>query len=123
MTRCSDTPDYTYKWMNFDGRDCLKINDYMIDLPDLPLPDNARYIGPLLQGLYGRHRPCTLSRRLQCLLMCTLEHNPDFFNNVKRRGWYYIPQPEKNQRKPRKIPKKRGRKPKAREPQPVGECD
>lgn len=123
MTQCSDTADYRYKWINFDGRDCLRINDYMIELPDLPVPENARYIGPLLQGLYGRHRPCTLSRRLQCLLMFTLELNPDFFNNVKKREWYYIPQPEKKHRKPRMILKKRGRKPKAREQQSIVELD
>ena len=95
----------------------------MIELPDLPLPENARYIGPLLHGLYGRDRPCTISRRLQCLLMNTLDSNPDFFKNVKKREWYYISQPEKKHHKPRRILKKRGRKPKAREEQSIVELD
>lgn len=112
MAQFSGT-DFSYKWMSMEGRDCLRLNDYVIELPELPLPENARYIGPLLQGLYGRHRP-NISQRLQQFLICTLENDPNYFDNVKRqRRWYYIPQPEKNHRKPRKIAKKRGRKPKA----------
>ena len=121
MSQCSGT-SFSYKWMSIDGRDCLKVNDYIIELPDLPLPENARYIGPLLQGLYGRHRP-TISQRLQQLLICTLDNDPTYFDNVKRRQWYYIPQPEKNHRKPRKIAKKRGRKPKTPHQPSIVELD
>ena len=122
MSQCSES-DFFYKWMSFEGRDCLRLNDFIIELPDLPLPENARFIGPLLQGLYGRHRP-TISQRLQQLLICTLDNDPNYFDNVKRRRrWYYIVQPEKNHRNPRKIAKKRGRKPKAREQPSIVELD
>ena len=120
MTRLWKIADFRYKWLNIDGRDYLKINDYMLELPVLSIPENARYIGPLLQGLYGRHRPCTISRRLQLLLIETLEHDPNYFQNVMERRWYYIPQVEN---KSRNIKKKRGRKPRAYIQTPVVELD
>lgn len=112
MAQCSGT-DFSYKWMSFDGRDCLKLNDYIIELPDLPLPENARYIGPLLNGLYGFYRP-SISPRVQQLLIRTLENDPNYFDNVQKRGrWYFILQPQKNKHYIRKTVKRRGRKPKA----------
>ena len=106
--------DSTYKWLAMNDKVWLKLDDYMIELPDLPLPEHARYTGPLLQGLYGRDLPCTISKRLQSLIIGTLEHNPDYFETIRQRRWYYFPQAESRTRNPRKIAKKRGRKPKGR---------
>ena len=74
MTHSLQTPDFAYKWMNFDGRDHLKINDYILEFPDLLLPYNSRYIGHLIQGLYGCKKPCIISKLLQCMLLRKLEH-------------------------------------------------
>ena len=98
--------DFRYMWLLRDGGDRLKINDHTIKLPELPIPENAQYLGPLLQGLYGRQRPCTISRRLQLLLLNTLERDPNYFSNITKRQWFYIPQADN---KLLKEPKKKGR--------------
>ena len=98
--------DFRYTWLPCDGGDSLKINDHTIKLPELPIPENAQYLGPLLQGLYGRQRPCTISRRLQLLLLDTLQRDPNYFSNITKRRWYYIPRTDKQSLK---EPKKRGR--------------
>ena len=117
MTHLWKIEDFRYKWLNTDGGDCLQINKYIIRLPELPIPENARYIGPLLQGLYGRQRPCTISRRLQLLLIVTLERDPNYFDNLTKRRWYYIPRAEKE---PPKEPKRRGRPPGSKNKKPHG---
>ena len=112
MTHLWKIEDISYKWLNIDGRECLKVNDYIIELPELSLPENARYVGPLLQGLYGRHRPF-ISRRLQLLLLMTLDHNPNYFQTVTKRKWYCFEDEHQKSCRPRKIVKKQ-RKSKAK---------
>ena len=100
-----------YEWLTLYGRDWLKINDFMLELPPLSLPNNTQYSGPVLQHLYGQDKSIVLSQRVLRLLISTLDKNPDYFDAIQSRSWIaHKSIAKQSQRHVRKSASMRGRK-------------
>ena len=59
----------------------LQIDDHIVHLPPLPLPENTEYNKPLVHGIYTcfNREP---NKRLKELLIMTIDKDPNFFINI-----------------------------------------